>query len=269
MANKFTRHAKAAFVQNFAVLHNHRIAERPAKGEARILHRFDITHLAEGACRGEIADEAAIAVEIVEALATDGRILEINLGLDFKAVCRLDPRPSASMLDADRSRDDQCTTAHRKCGDARAQDRLDDRQAAAIQNGSLAGVDLDDGVVDAETGKGGHDMLDSLEAHAVLVGDPRAQPRLLDVVGMRVDGLTAFGDVDAAELDAGVRSCRVNLDPDETAGVQPYAIEGDDIAYCGLHRLFTVHRRDGPGWYFYLSAVGSAVMAGCCAKDHA
>ena len=114
--------------------------------------------------------------------------------------------------------------------DARAQDRFDDRQAAAIQNGSLPGVDLDDGVVDAETGKGGHDKPNSLEAHAVLVGNPRAKPRLFDVVGMRVDGLTALGDVDTAELDAGVRGCRVNLDPDKTAGVQPYAIEGDDIA---------------------------------------
>ena len=87
------------------------------------------------------------------------------------------------MLDGDRSGNNQCATTHRKCSDACAQDRFYDQKAAAIQDRRLTGVDLDDGVVDTKTGKGRHDMLDSLKANAVLVGNSRAQSCLLDIVG--------------------------------------------------------------------------------------
>ena len=85
MANKFARHAKAAFIQDFAILYNHGVAERATKGKAGILHRF-ASRIWQKVRADKITDKAAIAMKIVEALTTDRRIFKIDFCLDFEAV---------------------------------------------------------------------------------------------------------------------------------------------------------------------------------------
>ena len=238
-------HPQAALVQDGAVIDDDGIVKRPAKREAGILHRGDVAHHAEGACRREIADEASIAVAVVEPLAPDCRIGEIDFGVDLEAVAGFDLRPAASMLDRHRRGDDKNAAPCGKLDDSGAVDGFDNRKAAAVKNGGFAAVDVDDGVIDAKTGKGRHDMFNGFQAHAVVIDDAGAQPGLLDVVRGRGNRLAAFRDVNTPEGNSGIGRSRVDRDANEATGMQPDAVKGDGGCYGRLHWLFAVHLGQG------------------------
>ena len=77
-----------------------------------------------------------------------------------------------------------------------------ERAGAAIHDGHFGRGQIDVGVVDAETGERGHEVLDGRDAHAVLL-EARGEARVADRVRLSLD-LHRVGEVDAAENDAGI-----------------------------------------------------------------
>ena len=66
-------------------------------------------------------------------------------------------------------------------------EHLDEELAAAVADGRLVGVDLDEGVVDAAAAQGGEQMLDGVDLDAAFAEGGGALD-LLDVVDVRGDG---------------------------------------------------------------------------------
>ena len=88
--------------------------------------------------------------------------------------------------------------------DARALEQENERRRRPVHNGRFRRVDFDNHVVDAFGVNSRHQMFNGGHAHAVLVADAGAKPRVDDVIVMRGDDCAFCGFIDAVEHDAGV-----------------------------------------------------------------
>ncbi len=161
----------------------------------------------------------------METLAANRGVIEINFGIDLEALTWLELCPAIAMLDRDGRRDDENPAPAAKLPHTGTVDGLNDRQAAAIKDWRLAPVYLDDGVVNAKPGKGGHDMLDRFQSDTVVIDNPCAQPSLANRVRTGGDCLPAFGDIDTTEQNTGIGRGGMNGDANEPAGMKADAVE--------------------------------------------
>tara|TARA_X000000950_G_scaffold289005_1_gene409031 strand:- start:139 stop:879 length:741 start_codon:yes stop_codon:yes gene_type:complete len=219
VAHEFAFHAKPALIQNGTVLNHDCIVQGPAKRQAGILHRCHIPHQAKGAGSCQLALKAAGTMPVMKALAANGRIVKINLSVNFEAIARLKLGPATTMLDRNGSCDDENPAPVAKLTDASAIDGFDDWPAAAIKDWRLTTVDIYNSVIHTQPCEGGHDMFNRLKSNTVIIDDPGAQACLAHIVGAGRNGLAAFRHVDAAEQDACIGGGGVDGDANEPAGV--------------------------------------------------
>ena len=106
--------------------------------------------------------------------------------------------------------------------------------AAAIADGWLVGVDLDQRIVDAAAAHGGEQVLDGVDLDAAFAEGGGALD-LLDVVDVRVDGWLV-GQVDALEDVAGVGRRGFDGERDVVPGVERGAVNGLGFADSGLFK---------------------------------
>ena len=111
-------------------------------------------------------------------------------------------------------------------------EHLDEKPAAAVADGRLVGVDLDERVVDAAAAQGGKQVLDGVNLDAALAEGGGALD-LLDVVDVRGDG-RLVGQVGALEDVAGVGRGRLDRERDFGAGVEGGTLDGLRMRDGGL-----------------------------------
>jgi hypothetical protein len=129
--------------------------------------------------------------------------------------------------------------------DAGALDQFDKRRGAAVADGRLVGVHLDDGVIDAEAGQRGEDMLDGLHLYVAL-GDGGGALDGFDVLDAGVDG-RLVGEIAPAEFAARARRGGVQGEGDLLPGVESGAREGGAFGEGLLGEKFGHQAGNGSG----------------------
>ena len=97
-------------------------------------------------------------------------------------------------------------------------EHFDEEPPAAVADGGLVGVELDERVVDAAAAQGREEMLDGMDFHAPLA-EGRGALDLLDVIDVGSNG-RLVGQIDALENVAGVRRGGLDREGDVGAGMQ-------------------------------------------------
>jgi hypothetical protein len=105
-------------------------------------------------------------------------------------------------FDFERRRNGQRFAAFRLRDDARAADQFYVFAGTAIGDGRFIGIDLDNGIVHAQAGEGGKDMLDGLNFD-VAPGERGRTIRFRNVFDARFNFRFVI-KIDAAEADAGI-----------------------------------------------------------------
>jgi hypothetical protein len=129
-------------------------------------------------------------------------------------------------------------------GETGAVDQEDERRGGAIEDRNLGAIQLDDRVIHAAAGQGGHDMLDGADAalRRLRQAEGGAEPGIDHVVVARRD---VEIDIGTAETDAGAGGGRMQGEAGALAAVQPDTDAADGglqrpAATC-LKREVTVH----------------------------
>ena len=129
----------------------------------------------------------------------------------------------AGVLDRDPLQDFEEAAGSLKFGKADFVDRLDEARGTAVHDRNFGAVDLDQGVVDAETAQGGEQMFDRCHGGAVAVAKHGAERYAGDVALVGSD-LGAFGmAVRKKETDASVTISRTKRDGNWRSAMNPGA----------------------------------------------
>ena len=192
------------------------IVHVPAFDEVVLEEVFNLVEEAEGAAD---ADFTGIVHGFVPmgGLDAEDAGTEVHGDVRGRGVGRHDPDPGARLFIPDFQRlgdvdiDAGLALVHETVG----QERFHIGSRTAVQDGNLAVVQFDEGVVHAEAGKGRHDMLDGDRLGPVL-GTGGAAGCVRVILGEGFDHRTA-GEVRAADLDAvpcgGRRNGHVGISP--------------------------------------------------------
>ena len=100
---------------------------------------------------------------------------------------------------------------------------------------------MNDGIVDPEAGKGGHQMFNCFQPYTIAVFDASAKTGFSNIVGMGRNALAVFGNVNSLELDTGVDGGRVDSQMHKAPGMESDPVKSNDIINRGLHRLIAEH----------------------------
>jgi len=153
--------------------------------------------------------------------AIDCRVIETNRKRQAESIVRFEPRPlfagGVAVADFDRAFDADEAFGDRLLFDADRLNQKDEWRRRTVQNRHFCGVQVDKGVVDAETGKSRHQVFDRAHLGA-LVLQARAHARIADEQcrSAQVDHRI---EVNAAKNDAGTGSCRAQADGHLDAGM--------------------------------------------------
>ena len=215
--------AEAKAVQRRAVAEHDRVVERAAAGQAVLPHDAQVLEKAVRARRRELLDERPLGRRPREHLGPDRRVLVVERVADPQRVrwCDLDPAPAAAH--SERTRDRQGLPQLGLLRAAGGREQRHERLRAPVQRRDLGAVHLDVQVVDAEPGRGGHEVLDRLDAGAVHP-QRRRVVRVDDAVDRRGDPLAGRLD---PEHDARIRGTRCERDAGDLTRMEPDTLDAD------------------------------------------
>ena len=113
---------------------------------------------------------------------------------------------------------------------------------ATIEDGHFRAVDLDVGIVDAEAGEAGHQVLDGRNGGAALVAQHGGEVAALHGTAAGADGL---GRVGTMKNDAGIGRSRSQAQPRHLSGMYADARKGNTVSKSGLpYSIHPDHRAD-------------------------
>jgi hypothetical protein len=121
------------------------------------------------------------------------------------------------MLNAHCIGDHHCAAADRQGGQTNLHQCGNEWQAAAIKDWCLTTVDCDQGIINAKTRKGSHQMFNCLKPDTLGIFNARAKAGFSDIIGAGGNCLAVFGDINTLELDAAIRRGRVNREMDKAS----------------------------------------------------
>ena len=160
------------------------------------------------------------------------RVVELYGKTHLEPVIRLQHCPLVSVLHAQFPRYPEKTLLFILFPHSRRLDHEHERTGAAVHDRHLLGADVDIGVIDAEAGQRGEQVLH--RGNPCSVADQRCgQPGAADVGHLRGD-LRRGVMVNAAEDNTRVGRCRADGDIGFLAGMQPYPLRPDRIFQCAL-----------------------------------
>ena len=200
---------------------------------------LDLVEKTEGAADADLAG-------IVYGLVPMGRLdaedagTEVHRDIRGRGVGRFDPDPGAGLAvpDFQALGNVDINAGSALVHQAVAQERLHIGPRAAVQDGDFAVVQLDEGIVHAEAGKGRHDVLDGDRLSAI-PGNGGAAGGIGDILGNGVDD-RGSGKVRPAEPDSVVNGRRHQFHMRIGAGMESLAFEKISIPE-GM--LVTMHQR--------------------------
>ena len=201
VANEFVGKAQASVLHAVAA-EDDSVFRRGAADESHVAQHALVFAEAEGARGGDLR-AVGIGREIDrEILAMDGRG-EVDLVGDAVAVAGIDADELVVLTNFDLAQDAEVFAAAPLDLDANALEGFDIRKRAAVENGELEVVELDDDVVDADADAGGEQMLGG--------GDENA-------LAHQAGGVGDLGDVAADGLDLEVVEIGAAKDDPGTGG---------------------------------------------------
>ena len=225
VAHELVGEAKPFAIDDAVVADGHGVLERGAKGEPGRPQPLDVLHEAEGAGASQLAAEGAGVEVDLDPLGADQRRVEIDLDVEMETVMRGELAIGAGVFHRDPLQHFEEAARSIELGKADLVDRLDEARGAAVHDRHFGAVDLDQGVVDAETAQRREQMLDRRDRGAVAVAKHGAERH----AGHRplVGGdLGAIGmTVGEKETYAGIAISRTKSDGDWRSAVDPGAGE--------------------------------------------
>src|SRR5712691_748240 len=188
-----------AVVEDGALPDHHRVVERAATGEPVLPHRGHVLEEAVGARRRQLVHEGGFGhLEGYDLLADDRMGIVERVG-DAEGLRRRDLEPAVAVAHPDGLAYDEGPARGGKQRGAGRVEEIHEWLGAAIEGRHLLRGDVHDQIVDAERGRGRHEVLDG--AHADAEGSHRGRRAPID------DMLDISGDqgaVSRAEENAGV-----------------------------------------------------------------
>ena len=205
VAHEFVVKAQALFVQNAVVIHDDGVIQSAAEGQAVALQVFNVAQKAESAGAADFADVAAageVEAGLVVAVAEDG-VVEVDGEIEAAAGKGRESRPFVAFAYFYGFEDLDEALGGVLLADARLLQEIDEGRSAAVHDGDFWRVQLDDDVINADTGERRHEMLNGGDAHAAVIDERGAELGVAHEVGACRD----FGErvkVGAAEGDTAV-----------------------------------------------------------------
>ena len=169
------------------------------------LQVFNVAQKAESAGAADFADVAAageVKAGLVVAMAEDG-VVKVNGEIEAAAGKGRESRPFVAFAYFYGFEDLDEALGGVLLADARLLQEIDEGRSAAVHDGDFWRVQLDDDVINADTGERRHEMLNSGDAHAAVIDERGAELGVAHEVGACRD----FGErvkVGAAEGDTAV-----------------------------------------------------------------
>src|SRR3954452_6440484 len=240
VTDELIREAQTFRVDDGVLPDRDRVVERSAEGEAGLPELFDVADEAEGAGAGDFL--AVFGGGEIEdpPLAADDRVVEVDLDIETEAApawLQFGEGPAAR--DADRLQNLQVAAGRPYRRQPVLLDGGHEGGRAAVEDGKLRAVDLDQDVVDAEPAEGGHQVLDDGDRAAFRLPDDGAEfgGRHREMAGFD-EAVVAAGEPRSEKNDAVVRFGRVKDDFDFAARVNPHSSQDDRRAKRRLLCLF-------------------------------
>src|SRR5690242_317383 len=173
---RLVAHELVAITQAFAVddavvANGDGILQRGAEREASSPQPLHVLHEAERPSARELAAEGTGIYVDLDPLGADQGGVEVDLDIEVEAVMGCKLAEGAILLDTDRLQYFQETARRFELGKADFVDRLDEARCAAVHDRHFAAIDLDQGVIDAETAQSGEQVLDRGDRGAVAVAE--------------------------------------------------------------------------------------------------
>src|SRR3989449_10515955 len=154
-------------VQDTALAHADGVLQRCAASQAVLAHQAEILQEAVRAGGGELLDEHALARRAGERLGADRGMVVVERVADAERLGGDDLDPAPTAAHPDRVGDLDGPAWRRLLGAPRRRQQSDERLGATVPGGDFRAVDLDVEVVDAEPGRGGHEVLHRLNPRPV------------------------------------------------------------------------------------------------------
>src|SRR6266852_1134633 len=199
--------AQALAVEHAVAIDDHGPLKRAAARQPDGAHLIDLMQEAEGAGAADVALEALGVEGDGDVLAADRAAGEVDGEAHGEAVIGRERGGLAVLADGYRLQHLDGAARRVLLDDAGAFEQEGEQRSAAVHHRHFRPVELDQRVVDLETGQRRHQMLDGRDRQAFAIVETRAQ-RLLDRVAPVGLDLRA-GTVGAAEDDARVRRGRM------------------------------------------------------------
>jgi hypothetical protein len=148
-------------------------------------------------------------------------VVVVECVADAEGVARHDAHPPRAAADVDRVRQLDRAPARRLRLASGVRQQCHEGFGAAVGRGYLGAVHLDAEVVDAEAGRGRHEVLDRLDSRPAL-SDGRGVVRIDDTLGRSRDRIAVGTD---AEDDAGVGRSGCQGQPGRLARMKPNSLQ--------------------------------------------
>jgi len=225
VADEFVREAQRRVVD--AVVGEHdAVLTRRAAYESHVEHGALLLEEAEGARGRNLFDIGAVGELDAQSLAADERMREIDGVTDGVAVGRIYGDELVAFTQFVRAQDLEVGALAALLTETNAGDHLDEGLRAAVENGKLEIVELDDGVVDAHANEGGEKVLGGGDEHAFL----HERSGVADLGDVAADGC----DFEAIEVGAAENNARVGRGGKDAEMDGSTAVESDAATFDGV-----------------------------------
>ena len=239
MAHEFVGVAQAILVEDAELVEHDRVVHRAAQAEVALAHVLEVAHEAEGAGAADFAD-VGLGGEVdlgPRQGVGDRRVVEAHGEPDPEPVVRGEAGELVAVAHLDRPPDADEALRRVLLGDAGGLQQEHERAGRAVHDRDFGGGQFDVGVVDAEAGERGQQVLDGLHLGRA-TAEAGAQGGFADQLGASRDLGHGF-EVGAPEHDAVIDRGRAKGQEDLVAAVQAHASGADH----GLEGALAQHRR--------------------------
>ncbi len=162
--------------------------------------------------------------------------VEVDFDVETEAVIRRKLAIGAAVLDTHALQNFEIAAGSVELNQADFVDGLNKTDGTAVHDGNFGAVDLDEGVVYAETAEGCEQVLDRRHGGAIAVAEHGTERYARDVALIGRD-LGAFGiAVGDEEAQASFAISRIKNDGDWRSAMNPRTRYGDFTGKCGLPR---------------------------------
>jgi hypothetical protein len=235
VADELVAETQRAVLNSIRREHDHAFVGGAAD-QPLVAHGFFLLQEPERARASNLGDETSVGKLDGERLITDQRMREVDGVLNREAVCRVDADELVAIAKLERLDHAQVLAMLALAAKSGGEDHVDEGLGAAIEDGELEVVELDDRVVESGADNGGQQVLGGGDEHSAL-HQAGCVADFGDVATVGLDEESV--EIDAPKDNAGTGVSREDPQGDRSAGMKTNAGTESFRPDC----LFTMQNR--------------------------